>query len=341
MTRPLALLVLVLLHGLAPAAEQALDAGMVNPGYLEQPEWFKHSFLDLREDVTEAASEGRRVLLYFHQDGCPYCARLLQDNFGDRAIAEKTRRHFEVISINIWGDREVTDLAGRRLSEKRFAEQLRVQYTPTLLFLDEAGKVVARLNGYYPPHKFDLVLDYVAGRLEKQQRLQDYLASRSPLPASGRLHSEPFFLSHPLRLAQRAEPRPLAVLFEQRACRTCDELHADLLRREPIVTALSNFDLAQVDIRSSERLQTPDGRELPARQWAGELGVQYAPSWVFFDAQGRELFRIEAWLRSFHLHAALDYVASGAYRWQPNFQRFVQRRADWLHDKGLEVNLMK
>ena len=88
---------LLLLATASPAAEEA--------EYPEQPAWFKQSFLDLREDVAEAKQAGKRVLLYFHQDGCPYCARLLRENFGNRRIAEKTRKHFDVIAINIWGDR--------------------------------------------------------------------------------------------------------------------------------------------------------------------------------------------------------------------------------------------
>ncbi len=83
---------------------------MVNPGYEEKPDWFKLSFLDLREDVREASAAGKRVLLYFYQDGCPYCAKLLRDNFGQREIAEKTRSHFDVIAINMWGGREVTNM---------------------------------------------------------------------------------------------------------------------------------------------------------------------------------------------------------------------------------------
>ncbi|MCK5091158.1 MAG: thioredoxin, partial [Gammaproteobacteria bacterium] len=67
-----------------------LDSGMVNPGYEEKPDWFKLSFLDIREDVEEATAEGKRVLLYFYQDGCPYCAKLIRDNFSQRAISEKT-----------------------------------------------------------------------------------------------------------------------------------------------------------------------------------------------------------------------------------------------------------
>jgi len=59
-------------------------AEMVNPGYHEKPAWFKESFLDLREDVAEASEDKKRVLLYFYQDGCPYCAKLLQDNLGQK-----------------------------------------------------------------------------------------------------------------------------------------------------------------------------------------------------------------------------------------------------------------
>ncbi len=29
------------------------------------PDWFKDSFLDLREDIADAAEEGRRVVIFF------------------------------------------------------------------------------------------------------------------------------------------------------------------------------------------------------------------------------------------------------------------------------------
>jgi thioredoxin-related protein len=136
-----------------------------------EPAWFKESFLDMREDIAEAAKAGRRLMLYFHQDGCPYCAKLLRENFGDKAIADKTRKHFDVIALNLWGDREVTDLAGKTTTEKAFAKALRVQFTPTLIMFDEKGGTALRLNGYIPPHQFHAALDYAGGRLEKRQSL--------------------------------------------------------------------------------------------------------------------------------------------------------------------------
>ncbi len=325
----------------APGHPTALEAGMINPGYQDKPAWFKESFLDLREDIGEASEAGKRVLLYFYQDGCPYCAKLLNDNFGNRSIAEKTRTGFDVIAINMWGDREVIDLAGETTTEKAFAGALRVQYTPTLLFLNEQGKVLLRINGYFAPHKFDIALDFVAGRHESSGRFRDYYAKAAAVPANAQLNALPGSLAKPLQLQSRGQSgRPLMVLFEQGSCADCDELHRDVMPLPAVAYALTNVDVAQVDIWSTDMLQTPDGRTMTARDWARELGVQYAPSLVFFDANGAEVFRTEAYLRSFHIHGAIDYVVTGAYRRQPSFQRFLQHRTEMLAARGIAVDLM-
>ena len=97
-----------------------------------------------------------------------------QNNFSQRDIVDKTRRNFVAIALNIWGDREVTWTDGRTMSEKEFARMLKVQFTPTILFLDGQGRVVARLNGYLPPNRFSAALDHVAAKMEgRRQTLGD------------------------------------------------------------------------------------------------------------------------------------------------------------------------
>lgn len=83
----------------------------------EIPEWFKSSFLDLKEDVEAAAKENKRLLLYIGQDGCPYCRELMQNNFSQKDIVEYTQRHFDALAINMWGDADVTDFSGNTLTE--------------------------------------------------------------------------------------------------------------------------------------------------------------------------------------------------------------------------------
>ena len=135
-------------HSSAGHHPTELDQGMVNPGYEEKPKWFKTSFLDLREDLHEATAAKKRLMLYFYQDGCPYCKKLLQDNFSQRDIANKTRATVDTIAINMWGSNEVTGLDGKVTNEKKFARSLNVNFTPTLLFLNEQGQVIMRINGY-------------------------------------------------------------------------------------------------------------------------------------------------------------------------------------------------
>jgi len=326
-----------------PEVDAHLEAGMINPGYQEHPAWFKQSFLDIREDVAEAAEGRRRVILYFYQDGCPYCAKLLRENFSDEEITRTARREFDTTAINMWGDREVIGFLGERTTEKAFATGLNVQFTPTMLLLDEDGRVILRINGYFPPHRFLTALQYVAGKHERQGvRFQDFYLTRNPKSVSGGLHTEGGFITAPLRLAdhQKRSGRPLVVMFEQPTCAACDELHGETLKREPVAYALSNLDGAIVDVWSTEPIQTPDGRELPARDWAAELGVEYTPSLVFFDAGGKEVFRTEGYLRTFHIHGALDYVSTGAYLRQPSFQRYLQERRGALEARGFRVDLM-
>ncbi|TMG79563.1 MAG: thioredoxin [Betaproteobacteria bacterium] len=327
------LLSLLVLSGPARAAEPGGQA-------IALPAWFSETFLDLREDIRDAAKTGKRLMVYFGQDGCPYCKELMQTNFSQKSIADKARAHFVAIALNIWGDREATWTDGRRFSEKQLAVFLKVQFTPTLLFFDEQGDIAARLNGYYPPYRFDAVLDYVAGRMEKRLSLAEYLKTAVRESASPALHDEPFFLKPPYDL-RRGGQKPLAVLFETRYCAACDELHREGFRRKEIRILLERFDVARFALSERSAVLTPDGARMAAEDWARELGVAYSPSLVFFDSGGKEVFRIDTYLRPFHLAGSLDYVASGAYRREPSFQRFLQRRALEMRGRGETVDLWR
>ena len=324
------------------ADQNQLDAGMVNPGYEEKPDWFKNSFLDIGEDVEEASAAGKRVMLYFYQDGCPYCAKLLRDNFSQQSIVQKAQRYLDVIAVNLWGDREVTGLDGQQTTEKQFAPALRVMFTPTILMLNEQGKVVLRINGYYHPAKFEAALDYIGQHKETSLSFADYYRKLAPTKATGKLHDEDFFQKPPYDLQRLAtESKPLLVLFEQHQCKLCDEYHGDIYQRKQTREQLQRFNIVRLDMWADTPLITPAGKRKSAREFAKQLDIKYAPSMVFFDNTGKEVFRSEAYLRAFHIQSILDYVASGAYQKQPNFQRYIAARADELEARGIHVDLWK
>ncbi len=319
----------------------AARAQQPSPHAIDIPPWFEETFLNFPEDVRDAARAGKRLMLYFGQDGCPYCRQLMQTNFTQRRIVDKTRRHFVAIALNVWGDRETVWTDGKVRSEKAFAEHLRVQFTPTLVFLDERGGVALRLNGYLPPHRFEAALDYVAGRLERRQDFADYMKSAVKEAASEKLHDEPFFLKPPYDLRRRPGGKPLAVVFETPFCSGCDELHREGFPRPEVRSMLARFDVVRFGLGERTALVAPDGSKTTADEWARSLKITYTPSIAFFDAGGEEAFRIESYLRPFHLASSFEYVASGAWRKQPSFQRYVQSRAERMRDKGERVDLWK
>ncbi len=321
--------------GLLPAAEKAELRG-ARPH--EVPAWFKKSFLVLPEDVTEAARNGRRLMIYFGQEGCPYCAELMNNNFSQAPIVEYTRRHFDAIDLNLWGSREVTDFSGKAMQEKELAAKLKVWFTPTLLFFDEKGELVLRINGYYPPHQFLTALKYVAEKQEKRVTFKEYLAKQSPPPAKGALHAQPFFAPPPHDLSRIAGGKPLAVFFEQKDCAGCDRLHEVVLKDDTTKELLKRFHVVQLDRWGDMPVVTPAGRKTTARAWADSLNVAYVPTAVLFDG-GKEIIQIEAMLKGFHVQSVLDYVASGAYKTQPSLQRYIQARADHLREQGIVVDI--
>jgi thioredoxin-related protein len=305
----------------------------------EPPAWFAESLLFIKEDAAEAAKEGKRVMLYFGQDGCPYCKQLMEVNFRQAAIAAKAQKNLVALAINIWGDREVVWIDGQATTEKRLATLLKVQFTPTLLFLDERGGVALRMNGYYPPHEFDAALDYVAGRMEKKIAFADYLKSKSKPAARATLNPANFFLAAPYDLRRTPGGKPLAVLFETTHCAQCDELHGVAFRRQEVLAEVAKFDVLRLSFSKTEALIALDGSKTDSVAWARTLGVGYVPAIVLFDARGYEAFRTEAYLRPFHLAGALDYVSSGAYTREPSFQRFLQTKADAMRSRGERVDL--
>lgn len=321
-----------------PAAAQQ-QAPQPSPHAIDIPRWFVEGFLDLREEAAAAERQGKRLLVYFGQDGCPYCRELMVNNFSQRAIEAKTRRHFEAIAINLWGDRDVTAADGRVMSEKEFARVMGVQFTPTILFLDGQAKVVARLNGYLPPQRFSAALDYVAAKLETKQTLGDYLEAHVRDEARATLADEPFLMQPPFDLRRKPGGRPLAVLFETRHCKPCDEMHAEGFKRPEVQAQLKRFDIARFALSDPREIVVPDGRRLSAQAWARELGIGYTPSIVFFDAGKGEVFRVEGYQRPFHLAGSFEYVASGGWRSEPEFQRWLRAKAERMRAAGQTVDL--
>jgi len=307
-----------------PAADDTdgTEPGQVTGGKtLSHPDWFKESFLDIAEDVDEAADADKHVILFLEMNGCPYCYKMTVENFEGSDYSDWLQEHFDVIALNVRGDREVAIDAETSLSEKQLAEQLDVRYTPTVLFLNQDNETVARINGYRNPEDFKRVLDYVAGQVYTDKTLAAYLDEIEQAMEGYA------FREHP-QIKEAAEigdlsqiDGPLALLFEDRACVACNTLHDGHLAAPDVNEVLKSFTVVRIDAQSDEAITGPDGTETTGKQLANELGITYRPTLVLLDGPAgdkAEIARIESMLYRYHFVGLLEYVGQRQYKEYPD-----------------------
>ncbi|WP_316978648.1 thioredoxin family protein [Shumkonia mesophila] len=124
---------LILLTGLPAGAATLGEDG------LHKEDWFSITFRDVREDIANAARDGKRLAMIFEQRGCIYCKKVHEEVLSDAQVRDYIRANYHVVQYNLYGDEEVTDLDGASLTEKTAARKWGIVFTPTILFMPEAA----------------------------------------------------------------------------------------------------------------------------------------------------------------------------------------------------------
>lgn len=298
---------------------------------LELPDWFKLSFLELKTDIQEAKEQNKKgIIIYFGQKYCAYCKAHLERNWGQEDIVHYTQKNFDVIAINIKGQRPVVDIDGKTYTEKSFAVHKKTNFTPSIVFYNTKGKEVLRLRGYRPPYQFRAALEYIADGHYKRETFANYLARAEFALSYGKaeLNTNDAFIPPPYLLDRsriKAE-QPLMVVFERKHCHACDILHGGPLARPEIDAMLLKLEAVQLDIQSNEPLLTPAGKKTTAKKWAQQLNIDYSPTIIFFNENGKEIIRIESVVWFYRLRNVLNYVLTDAYKKYPTFQLWRQAK---------------
>jgi thioredoxin-related protein len=283
------------------------DKGVLTGGQIyDIPDWFTHGFLEIDYDVAEAAREGKQVIAFFHVDECPYCVRMLDENFRSGETREFIEKNFRVTGVDIKGGIDVTWADGRRYTENELVRHLGIYGTPSIVFLDPAGGKVLQLNGYRDPAAFRQALNFVQGYHYQKTNFSGYLAN---------LDREPVYRFAQHDLLQKATyfkgyNDALVILFEDRYCTECARFHERTLNHPDVLAGLQDVLFVRLDADSKQKIVIPDGRMMTPRQWMDELDLTFRPSLVMFN-QGRELYRADGIKYHHHLSEGLAYVKSG------------------------------
>lgn len=300
------------------------------------PDWFKESFLELDEDVEVASDEGKHVLLYMHLSGCPYCYKMIDEGFKTDPNLSNIKQNFDVIAINIRGDKDVTLPGGLEISEREIGDHLKVLFTPTLVFLNEKAKPVYKMSGYRSPKNLAHVLDYVKSK--------SYLNSTLSKFVDNQARNEIYvFRSHPNFIPEtdltRFSDKPLMVIFEDKYCDLCNKYHDGLFADKDVRQLMDNFAVVRLDANSSSRITLPSGKVSTPSDWIQSVGLDYRPGILLFD-QGKEISRITGLLYKYHFSELLRYVGTGLhFEFPDSFYDYLSIRSREIMDNGGTIDL--
>ncbi len=298
---------------------------------LAYPDWFKLSLGDLNDDLAEAKKAGKKgIITYFGQKRCAYCEQFFKSSLSDVDIKNYLQKHFDLIAFDIWGIDDITDTDGTTYTERDLSIHYKTNFTPSLVFYNAEGTPVFRLRGFYPPYKFRAALQYVTEEFYKEETFSDYFARANPGEyfLLGGLTERDFFLEPPYDLvALRKNNKPTAVFFEQGNCHACDLLHSGPLSKDLSIHEIEQMNVIQLNMWADTAVITPQGEKTTAKEWAKSLDLFYTPSIVFFDANGKEIIRVDSVTYFYRLWGVMDYVNQQGYKTSKDYQdwRLKQR----------------
>ena len=132
-------------------------------------------------------------------------------------------------------------------------------------------------------------------------------------------------LSEDLQEALQGGKKGLVLYFGQANCAYCKQLmETDFKDPEIVRYFRSNWDIIPLDIWGSRTLTMFDGEQLTENELSTFEETQFTPSLIFYDAEGRKIFRMRGYYPPYRFMAMLRYLGEGFYR-KERFSDYLER----------------
>lgn len=141
---------------------------------------------DLRAELADAKSDGKKALMvFFEQEGCPGCRFMRQNIFNVKDVQDYYQKNFVSLPLDIHGSVQLKDPRGRDLTEKGYAQALRIRATPTFIFYDLGGAEIVRIVGpLRSAEEFLLLGHFVASGAYKSRTFAQFKSEQPPRKGS-------------------------------------------------------------------------------------------------------------------------------------------------------------
>jgi len=263
------------------------DPGERNP----REYFFSPSFGDLNEELADARTSGKLgIMLFFEQEGCPYCERMMRTILNQAEVQDWYRERFVSIAIDINGDVPITDVDGITLPSKVFADHRRVKTTPTLSFLDLNGSEIHRRTKMVgSAEEFLQIGRYVSEGYYTDTTWEAFESSQNA-GKPGQSAPEMAKDLHQEGSVAIDNGRVFLLFVTREGCPYCARLRREVLRPMVISGEYDNtLVIRELMMEPDEAVVDFDGTPSSTASVAARLGVSVTPAVLLLSGSGKAL----------------------------------------------------
>lgn len=105
----------------------------------------------------------RPLAVFFEQGDCHACD-VLHGQALEQGELQRQFGEFDSVQLDIWSDTPVVTPAGERTTAREWARDLGIFYTPSLVFFDEHGREILRVDSVVGFYRLRNVLNYIGSK---------------------------------------------------------------------------------------------------------------------------------------------------------------------------------
>lgn len=119
------------------------------------------------------------MAIFFESSNCRDC-EITHNTLLKNKETRKLLKELDVYQVDLNSDKNIATAKGMILNIKEWTKELNISNTPTIIYFDENGDEVIRVESLFKTFHFQSIIDYVVSDTFKTQKeFQRYLTKRS------------------------------------------------------------------------------------------------------------------------------------------------------------------